>query len=124
MKERAIAGLGAKPLTSQLQLHMDGLAWALTDAGGTAIAGDGIYIRRPVARVSKGTRNKVVGKEFHFLKKVTSNGMKLKSNIKNYPNLMEKNIRYSYTYFNSKSRSLKDNVKRSLNGRLKKIARS
>jgi predicted metal-dependent phosphoesterase TrpH len=79
--------------------------------------------RRAFLDAVKMKRNKVVGKEFHFLKKVTANGMKLKSNIRNYPDLMEKNIRYSYTYFNNKSRSLKDNVKRSLNGKLRKIAR-
>ena len=80
--------------------------------------------RRAFLDAVKMRQNQVMGKEFHFLKKVTSNGLKLKSNIRNYPDLMEKNIRYSYTYFNDKSRSFKDNVKRSLNGKLRKIARS
>jgi hypothetical protein len=50
---------------------------------------------------------------------VTSNGVKLRHNIKNYPVMVEKNLKYSYTVINSKSKTLKDNVKRSLNDRFK-----
>jgi predicted metal-dependent phosphoesterase TrpH len=59
----------------------------------------------------------VVGKEIDIIRKVTTHTIKLKTNWKNYPDLLEKNIRYSYSLFNSKSRHLKENVKRSLNGR-------
>jgi predicted metal-dependent phosphoesterase TrpH len=67
-------------------------------------------------------RNKqtyVIGKEIDLIRKVTSNGVKLRNNIKNYPVMVEKNLKYSYTVINSKSKTFKDNVKRSLNGRLK-----
>ena len=67
----------------------------------------------------KERKTKVVGKEVDLIHKVTSNGVKLRSNIKNYPDLVEKNLRYSYMVINSKSREIKENVKRSLNGKRK-----
>ncbi len=67
----------------------------------------------------KNKQTKVVGKEIALIRKVTSNGVKLRTNIKNYPDLVEKNLKYSYTVINSKSKTFKDNVKRSLNGRFK-----
>jgi predicted metal-dependent phosphoesterase TrpH len=67
----------------------------------------------------KEKKTKVVGKEVDLIHKVTSNGVKLRSNIKNYPDLVEKNLRYSYMLINSKSREIKENVKRSLNGKRK-----
>ena len=65
----------------------------------------------------KNNKTKVVGKEIDLIHKVTSNGVKLRNNIKNYPDLVEKNLKYSYTVINSKSKAIKENVKRSLNGR-------
>jgi predicted metal-dependent phosphoesterase TrpH len=65
----------------------------------------------------KKRKTKVVGKEIDLIRKVTSNGVKLRTNIKNYPDLVEKNLKYSYTVINSKSREIKENVKRSLNGK-------
>jgi predicted metal-dependent phosphoesterase TrpH len=65
----------------------------------------------------KKKKTKVVGKEIDLIHKVTSNGVKLRNNIKNYPDLVEKNLKYSYTVINSKSKAIKENVKRSLNGR-------
>jgi predicted metal-dependent phosphoesterase TrpH len=67
----------------------------------------------------KQKKNRVIGKEFDMLRKVTTNGMKLKSNFKNYPDLVEKNIKYSYNLINLKSKTLKDNVKRRLNEKIK-----
>jgi len=61
----------------------------------------------------------VVDMHFH-IRKVTSNDVRLKTNIFNYPNLMEKNIRYSYTYLNSKSKIMKNSLRRSINGRLQR----
>jgi predicted metal-dependent phosphoesterase TrpH len=61
-------------------------------------------------------RSKVVGKETTILRKVSSNGMKLKTSLKNTPDLVEKNIRYGYTVINTTSRNLRDNVMRSING--------
>ena len=65
----------------------------------------------------KDGRTNVMGKEIDLLRKVTSNTFKLKNNIRNYPDLLEKNIRYSYTLFNSKQRSLRASMRRSFNGR-------
>lgn len=76
--------------------------------------------RRAFLDAIRKKQTKVVGKEIAILRKMTSNGYKLKSNIKNYPDFMEKNIRYSYTVINSKSKQLKENVKRSINGKIKK----
>ena len=67
----------------------------------------------------KNKQTKVIGKEIDLIRKVTSNGVKLRNNIRNYPNMVEKNIKYSCTVINSKSKTLKDNVKRSLNGRFR-----
>jgi predicted metal-dependent phosphoesterase TrpH len=64
-------------------------------------------------------QTKVIGKEIDLIRKVTSNGVKLRTNFKNYPDLVEKNLKYSYTVINSKSKTFKDNVRRSLNGRRK-----
>ncbi len=57
----------------------------------------------------------VVGKETHLFQKMTSNGYKIRSSIKNSPQVMEKNVRYSYSVINSKSKQVKDSVQRRLN---------
>lgn len=60
-------------------------------------------------------RNKaawVVGKEVNFLGKVTSNGMKLRTNIRNSPDLLGKNVRYGCAVINTKSRRLRDRIKK------------
>jgi predicted metal-dependent phosphoesterase TrpH len=62
-------------------------------------------------------RVKVIGKEMNFFRKVTANSTKLRTSLKNYPDLMEKNIRYGVTFFNSKSELLKKNIRRSLYGK-------
>ncbi len=62
----------------------------------------------------------VVGKETHLFQKVTSNSYKIRSSIKNSPNVMEKNFRYSYSVINSKSKQVKDSVQRRLNGRFRR----
>lgn len=72
----------------------------------------------------KERKGRVVGKEIDIIRKFTSHTIKLKTNWKNYPDLLEKNIRYSYTLFNSKSRHLKENMKRSLNGKKRRKAGS
>ncbi|HPA14176.1 MAG TPA: PHP domain-containing protein [Desulfobacterales bacterium] len=68
----------------------------------------------------KQKRNKVIGKEIDILKKVATNGFKLRTNIKNYPDLVEKNIKYSCILINSKSKILRDNLKRRLNEKIRK----
>jgi predicted metal-dependent phosphoesterase TrpH len=68
----------------------------------------------------KDNRNWVVGKEIALLRKVASNGSKIRTNIKNYPHLIEKNVRFSYTLLNSKTRQVRDSVQQKINQRIKK----
>jgi predicted metal-dependent phosphoesterase TrpH len=68
----------------------------------------------------KNRQNKVIGKEIDLFRMVTANSAKLKSNFRNYPDLVEKNIRYSYKVINIKSKLLRDNVRRSLNGKIRR----
>ncbi len=68
--------------------------------------------RRAFLDAVKQGRSKVVGKEIDLLRKVASNGVKLKSNLKNTPDLLEKNIRYGYTVINSKSKTLRERMRR------------
>jgi len=68
----------------------------------------------------KAKQNMVIGKEIDLLKKVKSNGYKLRTNLKNYPDLVEKNFKYGYTVINTKSRLLRDNIKRSIHKRINK----
>ena len=70
----------------------------------------------------KSKQNMVVGKEIDLFRKVKSNGYKLKTNLKNYPDLVEKNFKYGYTVINTKSRVLRDNIRRSIHNRIKKSA--
>jgi len=75
--------------------------------------------RRAFLDAIKGGQTRVVGKEIDIIRKVRSNGVKLRTNIKNYPDLVEKNLKYSYSIINSKSRMIKDSVKRSFSGKFK-----
>lgn len=65
----------------------------------------------------KNKQTHVIGKEIDLIRKVTSNGVKLRTNLKNCPDLVEKNLKYSVTVFNSKSKTFRDHVKRSLHER-------
>lgn len=73
--------------------------------------------RRHFLDAVKSRQVKIVGKELALLRKVTSNGRKLKSNLKNYPDLVEKNIRYSYVVINHKSKQIRDNMLKGINGK-------
>ena len=73
--------------------------------------------REAFLQAVKTGQTSVVGKEIDLLRKVTSNTIKLKSNFRNYPDLIEKNIRYSYTLINNKQRSLRESVKRNFHAR-------
>ena len=75
--------------------------------------------RRAFLDAVKSGQTRVIGKESDIIKKVRSNSVKLRNNIRNYPDLVEKNFRYSCSVINSKSKLLKDNVKRSFSGRFK-----
>ncbi len=63
--------------------------------------------------VKNGT-NRVIGKEMAFLQKVTSNGFKIKSSIRNSPHVMGKNVRFSYSIIHSRSRKVRDMVQRKI----------
>jgi predicted metal-dependent phosphoesterase TrpH len=64
---------------------------------------------------------RVIGKEIDFIRKVASNGARLRTNLKNSPDIMEKNVRYSYAIINRKSRQVKARMQRRLyNRRLRK----
>ena len=67
----------------------------------------------------KSRKNMVIGKEIDLIRKVTSNGVKLRTNIRNYPDLVEKNLRY----LNTKSRLFKDNMRRSLSEHMRERRR-
>jgi len=56
-------------------------------------------------------QNKVMGKEIDILRKVQSNGIKLRSNLKNYPDIMGKNINYGRKVIHLKSKNFRDRVK-------------
>ena len=67
--------------------------------------------RRAFLSAVKNGRNKVVGKEIDIFRKVQSGGIKLKSNLKNYPDLMEKNFSYGRKVIHVKSKTFRDRVK-------------
>jgi predicted metal-dependent phosphoesterase TrpH len=75
--------------------------------------------RRAFLDALRQQNNQVVGKEITLLRKVTSNSLKLRSNISNCPNLMEKHFRYGCKAFNCKSQSLRSGLKRTFNERFK-----
>ncbi|UCH23783.1 MAG: PHP domain-containing protein [Deltaproteobacteria bacterium] len=80
--------------------------------------------RRAFLDALKNKQNRVIGKEIDILKKVASNGFKLKTNLKNYPDLVEKNLKYGYTVINSKSKIFRDRVKRKVNGKIIKTLKT
>jgi predicted metal-dependent phosphoesterase TrpH len=73
--------------------------------------------RKAFLNAVKKKKNMVIGKEIDIIRKVTSNGVKLPANIRNYPDIVEKNIKYGYTVINNRSKEIKKNFKRSLNER-------
>jgi predicted metal-dependent phosphoesterase TrpH len=77
--------------------------------------------RKPFLESIQTGNNKVVGKEIDILRKVTSNSVKLKSNLRNYPDFVEKNIRYGRTLIHAKSKQLRENVKRTIDEGMERI---
>jgi predicted metal-dependent phosphoesterase TrpH len=69
----------------------------------------------------KSGRNKVVGKEIDILRKVQSSGIKLKSNLKNYPDIMEKNFSYGRKVIHVKSKTFRDRVKTRISDSIRNI---
>jgi predicted metal-dependent phosphoesterase TrpH len=70
--------------------------------------------RRSFLNAIKKKKNKVMGKEIDILRKVRSGSFKLKSTMRNYPELVEKNIKYSYSVLNSKSMQIRSGVMRKI----------
>jgi predicted metal-dependent phosphoesterase TrpH len=71
--------------------------------------------RRSFLDAVRRRRTRVIGKEIDILRKMTSSGAKLRSSMRHYPDLVQKNLRY----LNTTSRAIRDNVRRSLNERLR-----
>jgi predicted metal-dependent phosphoesterase TrpH len=64
--------------------------------------------------VRRGT-SQVIGKEITLLRKMTSNSMKLRCNLNNCPDLVEKHLRYGRKMINFKSQALRSNMRRTFN---------
>jgi predicted metal-dependent phosphoesterase TrpH len=60
---------------------------------------------------------KVMGTESKLLKKIQSNGAKLKSSINNYPDLVEKNIRYGKSVIRFRTRKAAEKIWKRINDR-------
>ena len=60
---------------------------------------------------------KVVGSESKLLNKIQSNGAKLKNSLNNYPDLMEKNIRYGKHVVRFRTRQVAEKVWQRINDR-------
>jgi predicted metal-dependent phosphoesterase TrpH len=87
----------------------------LSQLGRVVTVAECAWKRRAFLDAVKRRKARVIGKEIDILRKMTSNGVKLRSSIRHYPDLVEKNLRF----LNSTSRRIKENVKRSLNERLR-----
>ena len=70
-----------------------------------------------IEAIRQGT-TRVIGKEIALLRKMTSNGLKLRSNLNNCSDLVEKHLRYSRKVINFKSRALRSNMRRTFNTRI------
>ena len=87
----------------------------LSQMGRVVTVADCVWKRRPFLDAVKRRKTRVIGKEIDILRKMTSNGTKLRSSMRHYPDLVEKNLRF----LNTTSRMLKENVKRNLAERLR-----
>jgi len=85
----------------------------LMQMGRVVTTADCAWRRRSFLDAVKRRRTRVIGKEIDILRKMTSNGSKLRSSMRHYPDLVEKNLRF----LNTTSRILRENVRRSLDAR-------
>jgi hypothetical protein len=76
-----------------------------------------IPTRKAFLDTIKNRQTKVIGKEISMLRKVTSNGVKLKTTLRNCPDIVEKNLKYGCKVINLKSQRFKENVVRRFNGK-------
>jgi predicted metal-dependent phosphoesterase TrpH len=70
----------------------------------------------------KNRSSQAMGKEIHLIRKVTANGMKLRSSLNHCPDLVEKHLRYSRKVINFKSRAIRSNVRRQIHKRFQSEA--
>jgi predicted metal-dependent phosphoesterase TrpH len=91
----------------------------LAQMGRVVTLADVAWKRRLFLDAVKRGKTRVIGKEIDILRKMTSNSVKLRSSLRHYPDLVEKNLRY----LNTTSRMLRENVKRNLNERIKERRR-
>jgi predicted metal-dependent phosphoesterase TrpH len=91
----------------------------LNQLGRVVTVADCPWKRRAFLDAVKRRKARVIGKEIDILRKMTSNGVKLRSSIRHYPDLVEKNLRF----LNTTSRRIKENVQRSLSARLRDHSR-
>lgn len=61
-------------------------------------------------------RAKVVGKEITLLRKVASNGSKIRCGFQNCSSILEKNLHFGYTLIHCKSKQMRERLARSVNG--------
>jgi predicted metal-dependent phosphoesterase TrpH len=87
----------------------------LLQLGRVVTTADCALRRRSFLDAVRRRKTRVIGKEIDLLRKMTSNGSKLRSSMRHYPDLVEKNLRF----LNTTSRMIKENVKRSLNERMR-----
>jgi predicted metal-dependent phosphoesterase TrpH len=91
----------------------------LTQMGRVVTVAECAWKRRSFLDAVRRGHARVIGKEIDILRKMTSNGTKLRSSLRHYPDLVEKNLRY----LNTTSRMLRENVKRNLNERIRERRR-
>jgi predicted metal-dependent phosphoesterase TrpH len=91
----------------------------LAQMGRVVTVADCVWNRRSFLDAVKRRKTRVIGKEIDIIRKMTSNGTKLRSSLRHYPDLVEKNLRY----LNTTSRLIKENVKRSLHDRIRERRR-
>ena len=91
----------------------------LVQMGRVVTAADCAWRRRSFLDAVRRRKTRVIGKEIDIIHKMTSNGSKLRSSMSHYPDLVEKNLRF----LNTTSRMIKENVKRSLNERMRERRR-
>jgi predicted metal-dependent phosphoesterase TrpH len=91
----------------------------LVQMGRVVTAADCAWRRRSFLDAVRSRKVRVIGKEIDIIRKMTSSGAKLRSSMRHYPDLVQKNLRY----LNTTSRQITEHVKRNLNERLQERRR-
>jgi predicted metal-dependent phosphoesterase TrpH len=91
----------------------------LVQMGRVVTAAGCAWRRRSFLDAVRRRKVQVIGKEIDIIRKMTSSGAKLRSGMRHYPDLVQKNLRY----LNATSRQITEHVKRNLNERLQERRR-